>query len=253
MELLIRATQERRLQETDGRMSSWLSESRPWSSPAKRPFLLAASHGRFAPQTELSLSFGPITLSSPRNEPKAQQEQRKRGLGRVWEAEALRPEGEEAIEWILLTSVPTCTLEQAWERASWYEQRWIVEDSHQCLKTRGRIEERPVQSAERGLRLLGRLSPMAGRGLQRRSLSRQEPERAAAHVIEAEFLVGVAACSGQDASHMTLETFWTQGARLGGSLARRSDGSRAWKTRWKGELPLHTLLEGVHLAFHLRL
>jgi len=172
---------------------------------------------------------------------------------RVWEEDALRPEGEEPIEWILLTSVPTFTLEQAWERASWYGHRWIVEDYHQCLKTGCRIEERQVQSAERLMRLLGLLSPMAVRLLQLRSLSRQEPERPAAEVIEPELLAVLAACSDQDPSHMTLGMFWTEIARLGGFLARRSDGSPGWKTLWKGWLHLQTLLEGVHLAFHLRL
>jgi hypothetical protein len=40
---------------------------------------------------------------------------------RVWEEQA--PEGEEPLEWIVLTSVPTTSLEQAWERADWYGYR----------------------------------------------------------------------------------------------------------------------------------
>jgi hypothetical protein len=45
---------------------------------------------------------------------------------RVWEEQA--PEGEEPLEWVLLTSVPTTTLEQAWERVDWYRHRWLVEN-----------------------------------------------------------------------------------------------------------------------------
>jgi len=45
---------------------------------------------------------------------------------RVWEEEA--PEGGEALEWILLTSLETSTLEQAWERVNYYGHRWVVED-----------------------------------------------------------------------------------------------------------------------------
>lgn len=194
-----------------------------------------------------------MTLLSPRNEPKALHEQIRLWVIRVWEADGLRPQGEEPVEWILLTSVPTSTLQEAWERVSWYAHRWIVEDYHQCLKTGCRIEERQVQSAERLMRLLGLLSPMAVRLLQLRSLSRQEPERPAAQVIEPELLAVVAACAKQDASLMTLSTFWTEVARLGGFLARRSDGSPGWKTLWKGWLHVQTLLEGVHLAFYLRL
>jgi len=52
---------------------------------------------------------------------------------------------------------------------------------------------------------------------------------------------------------MTVGTFWTEVARLGGYLARSQDGPPGWRTIWKGWLSLQTLLEGVHLAFHLRL
>lgn len=253
VEFLIRATQERRVQPTDEQIGYLLSESRARPCQATRPFQLPASHGRKARQTQLSLSFGLMTLLSPRNEPKALHEQRSLWVIRVWEEDGLRPQGEEPVEWILLTSVPTSTLQEAWERVSWYAHRWIVEDYHQCLKTGCRIEERQVQSAERLMRLLGLLSPMAVRLLQLRSLSRQEPERPAAQVIEPELLAVVAACAKQDASLMTLSTFWTEVARLGGFLARRSDGSPGWKTLWKGWLHVQTLLEGVHLAFHLRL
>jgi len=45
---------------------------------------------------------------------------------RVWEEQT--PEGEESLEWLLLTSVPTATFQQAWERIDWYRQRWLVED-----------------------------------------------------------------------------------------------------------------------------
>jgi hypothetical protein len=52
---------------------------------------------------------------------------------------------------------------------------------------------------------------------------------------------------------MTTHTFWKNVAQMGGYLARQSDGPPDWKTLWKGWLRLQTLLEGVHLAFHLRL
>ncbi len=65
---------------------------------------------------------------------------------RVWEEQA--PEGEPPLEWLLLTSLPTTTLEQAWERVDWYRQRWLVEDYHQCLKSGCRVEERSGTSMQ---------------------------------------------------------------------------------------------------------
>ena len=128
-----------------------------------------------------------------------------------------------------------------------------VEDYHQCLKTGCRIEERQVQSAERLIRLLGLLSPLAVRLLQVRDLSRQAPECPAHWVIEPETLAVLAAQVGLSPSTMTVGTFWTEVARMGGYLARRGDGPPGWKTLWKGWLHLQALLEGVHLASHLPL
>jgi len=44
----------------------------------------------------------------------------------VWEEQTR--DAEEPLEWILLTSVPTTTLEEAWERVDWYGHRWLAED-----------------------------------------------------------------------------------------------------------------------------
>lgn len=72
---------------------------------------------------------------------------------RVWEKQA--PEGEEPLEWLLMTSMPTSTLAQAWERVDWYQCRWLVEDYHHCLKSGCRIEERQLQTVDGLMRRLG--------------------------------------------------------------------------------------------------
>jgi hypothetical protein len=134
---------------------------------------------------------------------------------RVWEEQA--PDGEEPLEWILLTSVPTTTLEQTWERVDWYQCRWLVEDYHQCLKSGCRIEERQLQSGDGLMRLLGLVSPLAVRLLQVRALAREEPERPANAVIDPLMLAVLAQRTGQSPATMTVGTFWTEVARLGGS------------------------------------
>jgi hypothetical protein len=89
--------------------------------------------------------------------------------------------------------------------------------------------------------------------LQVRACAREAPERPANALIEPLMLAVVAQRSGQSPAPMTVDTFWTELARLGGYLARSHDGPPGWRTIWKGWLSLQTLLEGVHLAFHLRL
>ena len=250
-QLLVRAFENRRIAPEERPQRHLLEEVRTWPATASRPFQVPASHGRTARSTRVQLAFGSVVLLTPRFEKRYGTEPVQGWAIRVWEDPT--PEGEEPLEWILLTSIPTTTLEQAWERVGWYEHRWIVEDYHQCLKTGCRLEARQVQSADRLIRLLGFLSPLAVRLLCLRDLARQEPERPAHEVLDPDLLAIVAAQAGQAPTRMTTGAFWKAVAQLGGYLARRSDGPPGWKTLWKGWLRVHTLLEGVHLGAQLRL
>ena len=246
---LVRAAQNRRTQGEDQEVGYLLDQARAWPSQQSRPFEVPASHGRQARSILIQLAFGALTLLPPRNEPRANKQPFSLWVVRLWEEEP--PPGEEPLEWVLLTSLPTTTLEQAWERTNWYSHRWVVEDYHQCLKTGCRLEQRQLQSVERFFRLLGLFSPIAVRLLQLRDLARSQPDRPAQELIEADLLTVVAIQAGLDPSTMTTEVFWREVARLGGYLARRRDGPPGWKTLWAGWLRVQTLLEGFHLASHL--
>jgi hypothetical protein len=101
----------------------------------------------------LQLAFGQMTLLPPRNAPRAGKDPVTVWVMRVWEEQAR--DAEEPLEWILVTSVPTTTLEHAWERVEWYRHRWLVEDYHQCLKSGCRIEERQGPPVDGLMRRLG--------------------------------------------------------------------------------------------------
>ncbi len=247
---LVRAAQNRRVEHNEEEIAYSLDRARAWPSLASRPLEVPARHGHQARSTHVQLSFGQMTLLPPRNDRRQSKDPLTIWVIRVWEEQA--PEGEEPLEWLLLTSVPTSTLEDAWERVDWYRQRWLVEDYHQCLKSGCRIEQRQLQSVESLIRLLGLLSPLAVRLLLVRELAREDPDRSASQVIDPLMLAVLAQRTGQSPT-MTLNTFWIEVARLGGYLARSNDGPPGWRTIWKGWLVLHTLLEGAHLAFHLRL
>jgi hypothetical protein len=248
---LVRIARTRRLAPEEADQQYLMEHIRAWQPSDSRPFQVPASHGRTARMTTVQLAFGPVTILPPRLEKRYGPNPLPLWAIRVWEEQS--PEGEEPLEWLLLTSVPTETLEQAWQRVGWYECRWVVEDYHQCLKTGCRIEERLMHTAERLIRLLGLLSPVAVRLLQLRDLARSEPEQLACERIEADLLTVVAAQAKLDPSSMTVEVFWKEVARLGGYLTRRRDGPPGWKTLWTGWLRVQTLLEGFHLASHLLL
>ncbi|OLC62943.1 MAG: hypothetical protein AUH89_00590 [Ktedonobacter sp. 13_1_40CM_4_52_4] len=122
---LVRAAQNRRVQESEDEITSSLTQARAFPSQASRVLELPARHGHQKRSAQLQLAFGQMTLLPPRQEPRAGKDPVTVWIVRVWEEQA--PEGEEPLEWVLLTSVPTTTLEQAWERVDWYRHRWLVE------------------------------------------------------------------------------------------------------------------------------
>jgi hypothetical protein len=150
---VVRAAQNRRVQAEEDTIDHLLDRVRAWPSQGERPFEVPASHGRQTRQTTLQISFGVATLLPPWNDPRGSTKPLPVWVVRVWELDA--PEGEEALEWILLTSLETATCEHAWQRVDWYRCRWIVEEYHQCLKTGCRLEERSLRTVERVIRLLG--------------------------------------------------------------------------------------------------
>jgi hypothetical protein len=216
-----------------------------WPSCAQQDLELPARHGHKARTAHLEMSYGPLRLLAP-----DKQEHLLPALSlwvvRVWEPNP--PEGEEAVEWILWTSVPTQSVEQAWQRVEWYRGRWVVEDYHQCLKTGCRLEQRHLQTYEGLRRLLGFLAPVAVRLLQLRAQARQAPEAAATLVLPKAVVQVLAHKANVAVDTLTTQRAWKTMARLGGYQDRKGDGPPGWKTLWKGWLYIQTLLEGIALA-----
>ena len=57
------------------------------------------------------------------------------------------PPGEEALDWLLLSSEGQRTAQWAERLASWYERRWSIEEYFRLLKSGTRIEDRRLRSA----------------------------------------------------------------------------------------------------------
>jgi transposase-like protein/transposase Tn5 family protein/DDE family transposase len=173
---------------------------------------------------------------------------------RVWEPHP--PAGVEPLEWVLLTSVPTETLADAWARVDWYTCRWLVEEYHTCLKTGCALERRHLLTVAALWRQLALLALVAVRLLQLRDLARHNPSRLARSALPPALLAVVAALAAVDLDAQdafdprtgTLARFWRTVARLGGYLGRRGDGPPGWQTLWRGWQEVQTVLHGVQLV-----
>jgi hypothetical protein len=85
---LVRAAQNRRVQESEDEISYSLTQARAFPSQASRPFEVPARHGRQARSTQLQLAFGHMTLLPPRHEPRAGKDPVTVWVIRVWEEQA---------------------------------------------------------------------------------------------------------------------------------------------------------------------
>ncbi len=86
------------------------------------------------------------------------------------------PEGEEGIEWYLLTTMKIESVENAQRCLHWYCLRWRIEDWHRVLKSGCRIEEAAHNSAERLKRSIAINLVIAWRIMLMTLLGRQTPE-----------------------------------------------------------------------------
>ena len=166
---------------------------------------------------------------------------------RVWEPNP--PEGTDAIEWILLTSLPVPDLQHALKMARWYSYRWLIEEYHKCLKTGCRIEQRQLENTDRLEALLGINVVIAARLLAIKQQATQNPAMPALKVVDA-LTVKVLIAKKKlkiKAADMTVYEFWREVAKLGGFLGRNSDGNPGWQTLWFGWIDLQTLVEGARL------
>jgi hypothetical protein len=250
-DFLVRVTQDRVVTAATGESAHLLVLARGLPSQDTRTVAVAAQPARRghparpARTARVAIAWAPLAVRPPTHTP--QQAPIGARVVRAWEPTP-PPDEPEPLEWVLLTSVPTPALADAWERIDWYRCRWLVEDFHQCLKTGCRMEASQLRDEAPLERLLGFLAPLAVRLLQLREAVRETPAAPAVDLVGGETVALVAVRTGHPAAGMTAATFWRLVARLGGHQGRERDGPPGWRTLWHGWLYVQTLLEGIHGA-----
>jgi hypothetical protein len=225
-----------------------LDQARQLPAMGERRLELPAKPGQAARTADLRVSWQAVSFRSPSDRP-GEPTTLSAWVVRTWEPTP--PADVTPIEWLLLTSVPVLTLQDALERIDWYSCRWIVEEYHSCLKTGCAVEHSQLQHAQRLQRLLAFVSLLAVRLLQLRDLSRTAPHLLARQVVQGVLVQIIAYRTHTDPNTMTLATFWRDVAAIGGFPGRKSDGQPGWKRLWHGWLRLLDWADGVHFGRHL--
>jgi len=163
------------------------------------------------------------------------------------------PAGVEAIEWLLLTGLPTSTLKEAAERVEWYAARWLIEVFHKVLKSGCRIEQRQFEHADRLKRCLTLDSVVAWQVLYMTMQARATPDLLCTAFLEEEDWQALYCFIHQVPTPPTTPptvrdaTRWI--AQLGGFLGRTHDGLPGPTVLWRGLQRLHDIVSTWQL-FH---
>jgi hypothetical protein len=166
-------------------------------------------------------------------------------------AEVSPPEGEEAIEWTLLTNERVQTFEDALRVTGWYERRWVVEEYHKAQKTGCRIEDMQFTTTGRLEPAIALLSVVAVTLLNLREASRRGDagtRRADTLLCSESIEVLSLKRYGKVRDDLTVREFFLALARLGGHQNRKCDGHPGWLVLWRGWMKLQAMLDGYLAA-----
>jgi hypothetical protein len=172
-------------------------------------------------------------------------------VGVILVTEVAVPAGAKPVRWLLLTSLPVETADQALACVGYYRLRWLVERYHFVLKSGCRIERLQLETAERLRRAVVVYSEVAWRLLWLTYEARAHPTAPGTVVVDELTwrLLWVATCPTAvvPVTPPDLRTVVRQIARLGGFLGRRGDGEPGVQTLWRGLCRLHDMVTGYRL------
>src|SRR5439155_15114819 len=155
------------------------------------------------------------------------------------------PAGATPLGWLLLTTCPVATADDALERVDWYACRWGIEVLHRVLKSGCRLEAKQLGAAERLERCLALYSVVAWRVLHAAMLARDLPDAPCTALLAPDEWRALYCFTHRtptppaDPPPLRQAVRWI--AQLGGFLGRRADGHPGPMALWRGLQRLHDL------------
>lgn len=242
---IIRCSRDRRVQGPWGRVRATLA-AQPVLARAR--IEVPRKKGQRKRWAAIEIRSAAVTLDPPAKHP----DRRPLRLGVVWVTEPVVPAGVEPLDWMLWTTLPVGTVEEALTVVEYYRRRWRIEDFHRTLKDGCRVERTQLKTAGRIETLVAYSSAVAVRLLQITHWARTEPTRPCTEVLSddewrvlwarihnARLPEGQAPPTMREAVRMI--------GRLGGHLGRKCDGLPGVRSLWKGWYVLQLLVEGYHI------
>ena len=211
------------------------------------------SQGRIARTALMEIKIADFKMNPPRNHPKHGKEALEDlHLYAVHALEKNPPEGEEPVEWMLITNQPVENLDAAIEQVRWYSLRWRIEMFFKVLKSGFRVEACRLGTADRLIRYLMLMSIVAWRLFMITLIARTNPSEPCSQFLsKVEWTVLTIKSSRATAAPTLAPTIADAViliAKLGGYLARKCDGPPGTLALWRGWKRLTDLTEGWSMA-----
>lgn len=251
VDLLVRASENRRVEAEEGYL---------WAAMEATPVVATTEirvpprKGQAARTAHLSIHWRKVCLRPPSK--RAKEKLPWVTVWAVWAIETDPPPKLPAVEWLLLTTVPVHTTQEALQCLNWYACRWGIEVWHKVLKSGCRIEARQLETAERLKRCLALYAVIAWRVLYATMGSRNAPDVSCLALLnEAEWQALYCAIHNTTILPPTPPSLnqavrWI--AQLGGFQNRKGDGHPGVTVIWKGFMHLSDLTH-MYLVFRPRL
>jgi hypothetical protein len=147
------------------------------------------------------------------------------------------PKGEEALQWLLLTSVEVTTAQEAIKIVQWYLCRWQIEIFFKILKSGCEIEKLQFESFSRTANCLAVYMIVAWRILYLTMMGRHCPEMSSDLIFDEREWKAVYVITQRKKPPKTapkLNEMIKMIASLGGHLGRKHDSDRGPQAMWIG-------------------
>jgi hypothetical protein len=196
----------------------------------------------------VELRWAPVTIL-PTN---AKEGTRPLALNAVYVLEVAPPDEVVPVEWMLLTTLPVTSVQEACFVVDCYEARWGCEEFHKILKSALDLEDRHVHDLKGFQRMLAVLTPVASHLARWTHAARVTPTEPAANHVQPDTLLALKEVSRQRGLPLprrpwTLVDVIHRLAELGG-YERRPDRVPGWIVIWRGWRILQTFWETYQFA-----
>ena len=214
-----------------------------------RQILIPPAEKRAAREATLAIRTAPVTLRPPNRKSHLPPVE----VWAVFAHELEPPDGVEALEWMLITTVEVKDKADAYQRLDWYAKRWGIEVYHRILKSGCRVEARQMEQARRLQNCLAIDMIVAWRIYHLTSQGHQAPDiPCTVYFTDSEWkalTTFTARTSTPPSTPPCLNEAVGLLGRLGGHLGRNSDRHPGSEVLWRGMARL-TDIEAAYSLYH---